>query len=253
VLQHPAPGSCIGRCILWPRLSHWYVAPLLAHVAEVCVAYYPMRRRMSRPALQPRSRSCRAWHDGKHAWNPSLSAFRASRLGWQGEPQMETLCGPPDYPVHSGCLHRRLPIGPPQECMPRTQAVAIGLGRDGPCARCRPCTLCCALAQVARGHAASLWTPPGVSGLCRSAVCKTMRAATGGDRCTRATPAPVQATAPPARAGPDMSGPVARPRRACGPATCVIFGRNPCGRGPTSQYRGDIYGRVRSQPQGVGA
>jgi len=38
-----------------------------------------------------------------------------------------------------------------------------------------------------------------------------------------ATPALVQATAPPACAGQDASGAVAWPRRACGPATRVIF------------------------------
>src|SRR6266545_4485989 len=50
-------------------------------------------------------------------------------------------------------------------------------------------------------------------------------------RCTRATPAPVQVTVSPARAGQDASDPVARPRRACGPATRVIVGRDLCGRG----------------------
>jgi hypothetical protein len=72
-------------------------------------------------------------------------------------------------------------------------------------------------------------------------------------RCTRATPAPVQATAPPASAGQDASGAVARPQHAWGPAMRVIFGKDPCRGRPTSPYRGELYGGVCSQPQGVGA
>jgi hypothetical protein len=79
-----------------PRQAHWHVTPLCAHVADVRVAsHYPMRRRMSRSILQPRSRSCRARQDGNNVWNSSRSDVRATRARWQGEPQMEALCCPP--------------------------------------------------------------------------------------------------------------------------------------------------------------
>src|SRR5882724_5258007 len=95
---------------------------------------------------------------------------------------MEALCHPPDHPVQLGYLHLRLRTGPPQERRPRTQAVAMCLGHYGPYARCRPCTVCCALPSILpRTRGTPVWTSPGVSGLCCGAVCKTMRAATEDD------------------------------------------------------------------------
>jgi len=94
--RHPAPGSCRGRCTLWPRLSHWHVTPLCAHMADVCVAsHYPMRWRMSRPILQLRSRSCRARHDAKDAWNPSLVLFGQPAHAGRENPRWRPCAVPP--------------------------------------------------------------------------------------------------------------------------------------------------------------
>jgi len=179
----------------------------------------------------------------------------------QGAPEGIPGC-PWGLPIRSRCPHRRLPPGrgcigharkwsqvpyplmacgrgvghaykwPPHALGAVTQALAAGPA-CGAAPPSRP--------PGARGT--PTWTPPGVSGLCRGAVCKTMRATTGGDH----VPSP--------HAGHedhDSPGPGNSMACTC-PARHVIFGRNLCGRGPTPPDRGEHYGRVRSQPPGVGA
>jgi hypothetical protein len=239
---------------------------------------------MSRPILQPRSRSCRTRHDGNNVWNPSLSACRATPPRWPGRPQIEPCAVPLIIQSQRDvCPHGFLPA-PPR---------SVGYAR-----RRSPC----ALAAMAYAHAAGhvrcavpspktlqdTWRPgvdfPEDSGLCRNAVCKTIRAAIGVIMgywsnmvtlkasilgCARRTfsvpPAPalfphalregnadpVQATAPPARVGQEASGAVAWARLACMPRASSLA-ETLAGGGP-SPYRGEYYGGIHSQPQGVGA
>jgi hypothetical protein len=138
-------------------------------------------------------------------------------------------------------------------------------GRDGECAPFRAYTSSPGRKPVGLETP----TPPekclgsllaGVSGLCRGAVCKTMGATTGGDH----EPSPHALYE--GNAGPGPGNSTARTCRARrvrrrGQAAARLRAyharhhwQRPLREGrPTSPYGGELYGGVRSQPQGMGA